>query len=197
MVKLAKLTDEELVSLYIKGNNEAFDVLLNRYESKVFSYIAYSVRNQEVAQDLFQDAFMRVITTLRSGKYTEQQKFSSWLMRITHNLLIDFFRQQKNENTISNDESEIDLLNDVELADDNNREKQMIDQQNLKGLDAIISMLPENQQEVIRLRYYKELSFKEIADLTNVSINTALGRVRYALINLRKLAIEHNISLAS
>ncbi len=197
MVNLAKLTDEELVSLYIKGNNEAFDVLLNRYESKVFSYIAYSVRNQEVAQDLFQDAFMRVITTLRSGKYTEQQKFSSWLMRITHNLLIDFFRQQKNENTISNDESEIDLLNDVELADDNNREKQMIDQQNLKGLDAIIAMLPENQQEVIRLRYYKELSFKEIADLTNVSINTALGRVRYALINLRKLAIEHNISLAS
>lgn len=197
MVNLAKLTDEELVSLYIKGNNEAFDVLLNRYESKVFSYIAYSVRNQEVAQDLFQDAFMRVITTLRSGKYTEQQKFSSWLMRITHNLLIDFFRQQKNENTISNDESEIDLLNDVELADDNNREKQMIDQQNIKGLDAIIAMLPENQQEVIRLRYYKELSFKEIADLTNVSINTALGRVRYALINLRKLAIEHNISLAS
>lgn len=197
MINLAKLTDEELVSLYIKGNNEAFDVLLNRYESKVFSYIAYSVRNQEVAQDLFQDAFMRVITTLRSGKYTEQQKFSSWLMRITHNLLIDFFRQQKNENTISNDESEIDLLNDVELADDNNREKQMIDQQNLKGLDAIIAMLPENQQEVIRLRYYKELSFKEIADLTNVSINTALGRVRYALINLRKLAIEHNISLAS
>lgn len=197
MNNLKTLTDEVLVRLYVEGNNEAFNVLLDRYESKVFTYINFIVRNREVAEDLFQDTFMRVVATLKGGKYAEQQKFSAWLMRITHNILVDYFRHLKNEKNISNDENEVDLFNDIKLADENNVETQMIKMQNLNGVERIIKMLPENQQEIINLRYYQDMSFKEIAVMLNCSINTALGRTRYALINLRKLAVEHNISLAS
>ena len=197
MNNLKTLTDETLVRLYVEGNNEAFDVLLDRYESKVFTYINYIVRNTEVAEDLFQDTFMRVVATLKGGKYAEQQKFSAWLMRITHNILVDYFRHLKNEKNISNDENEVDLFNDIKLADEDNVETQMIKSQNLNGVERIINMLPENQQEIIKLRYYQDMSFKEIATILNCSINTALGRTRYALINLRKLAVEYNISLAS
>ncbi|MCR5315423.1 MAG: sigma-70 family RNA polymerase sigma factor [Bacteroidaceae bacterium] len=197
MNNLKMLTDEVLVRLYVEGNNEAFNVLLDRYESKVFTYINYIVRNREVAEDLFQDTFMRVVSTLKGGKYSEQQKFSAWLMRITHNILVDYFRHLKNEKNISNDETEIDLFNDIKLADENNVETQMIQSQNLNGVEKIIKMLPQNQQEIINMRYYLDMSFKEIAALLNCSINTALGRTRYALINLRKLAAEHNVSLAS
>lgn len=197
MNNLKTLTDEVLVRLYVEGNNEAFNVLLDRYESKVFTYINFIVRNKEVAEDLFQDTFMRVVATLKGGKYAEQQKFSAWLMRITHNILVDYFRHLKNEKNISNDENEVDLFNDIKLADENNVETQMIKMQNLNGVERIIKMLPENQQEIINLRYYQDMSFKEIAVMLNCSINTALGRTRYALINLRKLAVEHNISLAS
>ncbi len=197
MNNLKTLTDETLVRLYVEGNNEAFNVLLDRYESKVFTYINYIVRNKDVAEDLFQDTFMRVVATLKDGKYAEQQKFSAWLMRITHNILVDYFRHLKNEKNISNDENEIDLFNDIKLADENNVEMQIIKTQNLNGVERIIKMLPENQQEIINLRYYQDMSFKEIAGMLNCSINTALGRTRYALINLRKLAVEHSISLAS
>ena len=179
MNNLKTLTDEVLVRLYVEGNHEAFNVLLNRYESKVFSYIAYIVRNNDVAEDLFQDTFMRVVATLKNGKYAEQQKFSAWLMRITHNILVDYFRQLNNEKNISNDENQI------------------IQMQNLNGLQQIIKMLPDNQQQIIDLRFYQDMSFKEIAAKLNCSINTALGRTRYALINLRKLAVAHNVSLAS
>ena len=197
MNKLTSLADEELVGLYTEGNNEAFDILLNRYESKVYTYVSYFVRNREAAEDLFQDIFMRVVTTIRSDKYTEQQKFSSWLMRISHNIVIDYFRHQKNEKSISNDESDSDLFNDIRFSDGDNVEKQMVRQQVLMGVQDIIKMLPKNQQEIIDLRYYQDKSFKEIAELLNCSINTALGRTRYALINLRRLALEYNISLAS
>lgn len=197
MEKLANLTDEQLVSLYIAGNSDAFNTLLNRYESKVFTYIAYYIRNQEVAEDLFQDTFMRVVATMQSGRYTEQQKFSAWLMRITHNLIFDFFRHSKNEKAISNDETKVDLLNNAHIADEHNIETQIIEEQNLNGVESLINLLPENQQEIIRLRYYQDKSFKEIAEILNISINTALGRVRYAIINLKKLATEYNISLAS
>lgn len=183
--------------MYTKGDNGAFDILLDRYESKVFTYISYFVRNKEVAEDLFQDTFMRIIANIRNGKYSEQQKFGSWLMRVSHNIMIDYFRHQKNEKNISNDETEVDLFNDIKLADEENIEHQLIKQQNIKGLQDILKLLPENQQEIIQLRYYQEMSFKEIAALLNCSINTALGRTRYALINLRKLAQEYNISLAS
>ena len=197
MSNLKTLTDEALVRFYVEGNHEAFNILLERYESKVFSYITYIVRNNDVAEDLFQDTFMRVVTTLKTGKYAEQQKFSAWLMRITHNILVDYFRQQNNEKNISNDENEVDLFNDIKLADENNVETQIIKMQNLSGLQQIIKMLPDNQQQIIDLRFYQDMSFKDIAVLLNCSINTALGRTRYALINLRKLAIAHNISLAS
>lgn len=197
MDNLQKCTDEQLVSLYVKGNNSAFNVLLSRYESKVFSYFACVVKDTELAQDLFQDVFMRIISTLRSGKYTEQQKFASWVMRISHNLVIDYFRHSTNDMTISNDEGEMDLFNNPCLADEDNAEQQFIDRQTLCGLEEIIKMLPENQQEIVRMRYYEYLSFKEIAQITGVSINTALGRMRYALINLRKLADQHNVSMAS
>lgn len=197
MNNLKTLTDETLVRLYVEGNNEAFNVLLDRYESKVLTYINYIVRNREVAEDLFQDTFMRVVATLKGGKYAEQQKFSAWLMRITHNILVDYFRHLKNEKSISNDENEVDLLNDIKLADEDNVETLMIKSQNLNGVEQIISMLPENQQEIINLRYYQDMSFKEIATMLNCSINTALGRTRYALINLRRLAVEYNIGLAS
>lgn len=196
MKELNKQTDETLVSLYIEGNNVAFDLLLRRYESKVFTYILYSVHQQEVAEDLFQDAFMRIITTLRQRRYTEVGKFSSWIMRIAHNLIIDYFRQNQGDTTISNDESEVDLFNAPSLAADDNIEKQMIDRQTLKEIKSLIKMLPDSQREVVLLRFYQDLSFKEIADITGVSINTALGRMRYALINLRRLATEHNINLA-
>ncbi len=197
MNNLTSLTDEQLVSMYTEGNNDAFDILLDRYESKVFTYISYFVRNKEVAEDLFQDTFMRIIANIRNGKYSEQQKFGSWLMRVSHNIMIDYFRHQKNEKNISNDETEVDLFNDIKLADEENIEHQLIKQQNIKGLKDILKLLPKNQQEIITLRYYQEMSFKEIAALLNCSINTALGRTRYALINLRKLAQEYNISLAS
>lgn len=197
MKELSRQTDETLVSLYIQGNNAAFDLLLRRYDSKVFTYILYAVKQQEIAEDLFQDAFMRVITKLQKGQYTESGKFSSWIMRIAHNLIIDYFRQNQNDTTLSNDECETDIFDKSTFAEERNIEKEMIDRQTLHEIKALIKRLPENQREVILLRFYQDMSFKEIADITGVSINTALGRMRYALINLRRLAAEYNIMLAS
>lgn len=189
-------TDEQLVSSYLKGDNAAFDTLLKRYERKVFSYILYSVKNEEVAEDLFQDCFMRIITKLHSGLYTENGKFASWVMRIAHNLIIDFHRQKQTGTTVSNDESDYDLLNNSDIALEYSREQEIIDRQTLTDVKMLIKKLPANQREVVLMRFYEELSFKEIAENTGVSINTALGRMRYALINLRRLADEHDISLA-
>ena len=196
MKRMNEQTDEQLVNSYLKGNNNAFDTLLKRYERKVFTYIAYSVKNEEVAQDLFQDCFMRIITKLHSGLYTENGKFASWVMRIAHNLIIDYHRQNQASNIISNDESDYDLLNNSDLALDYNKEKEYVDKQLLKDVKTLIKKLPDNQREVVLMRFYQELSFKEIADITGVSINTALGRMRYALINLRRLADKFDVSLA-
>ena len=193
---MSERTDEQLVSLYLNGDNAAFDTLLKRYERKVFSYIVYSVKNEEVAQDLFQDCFMRIITKLHSGLYTENGKFASWVMRIAHNLIIDFHRQKQSATTISNDESDYDLLNNSDIALEYSREQEMIDKQTLNDVKALIKKLPANQREVVLMRFYEELSFKEIAENTGVSINTALGRMRYALINLRRLAEQYDVSLA-
>ena len=182
------MTDEMLVEMYIKGNDCAFDVLMKRYESKVLSYILYSVKNQELAEDLFQDVFVKVVVRLRNGKYQETGKFQAWLMRVAHNLVIDHFRKVPEETIISNDDSETDLFNDPVLAVNENREQEMINQQLVADVKYLISRLPENQRQVLTMRYYEELSFKEIAELTNCSINTALGRMRYAIINLKKMA---------
>ena len=196
MKRIKEQTDEELVRSYITGNNAAFDALLHRYESKVFTYIAYSVRNEELAQDLFQECFIKIITKLQNGQYTENGKFASWVMRIAHNLIIDYHRQNQTRTEISNDEVEVDLFNNASLAVDENREKEMIDQQLLADVKSLIKLLPESQREVVLMRYYDELSFKVIAEKTGVSINTALGRMRYALINLRRLADKYDVSVA-
>ncbi len=196
MKKIKEQTDEQLVRSYIAGNNAAFDALLHRYESKVFTYIAYSVRNEELAQDLFQECFIKIITKLQGGQYTENGKFASWVMRIAHNLIIDYHRQNQTRTEISNDEVEVDLFNNASLAVDENREKEMIDQQLLADVKSLIKLLPESQREVVLMRYYDELSFKEIAEKTGVSINTALGRMRYALINLRRLADKYDVNIA-
>lgn len=197
MGNVSQMTDEQLVSQYIEGNDVAFNILLERYESKVFTYIIHYVKSQEVAEDLFQDTFMRVISTLRSGRYTEQQKFGAWLLRVAHNQSIDYLRQARTGQTITEDDIDADLFNDLRLADNNNIERQIIEQQTMNGVESIIHMLPANQQQIIKMRYYDDLSFREIADMLGISINTALGRVRYALINLRKMAQQYGISRAS
>ena len=197
MKHLKELTDEELVSLFMNGNNSAFDILLKRYEGKVFSYLLYSVKNQEQAEDLFQDVFVKMVVRLKNGQYEENGKFSSWMMRIVHNHLIDHYRTASTEKMISNDELEVDLFNNPSIAVNENREQEMIDQQTLQEVKDLIALLPDNQREVLLMRVYDELSFKEIALKTNCSINTALGRMRYAVLNLRHMAFERGISMAS
>lgn len=191
-----EISDEQLVASYIQGDNVAFDKLLMRYESKVFTYIAYSVRSEEVAQDLFQECFMRIILRLRAGQYTNQGKFASWVMRIAHNLIIDHHRRTSAANILSANESDSDILDSADIAPAPTCEQQLAQDQTLSDVKALIRMLPESQREVVLLRYYEELPFKEIASITGVSINTALGRMRYALINLRRLAKKYDISLA-
>ena len=197
MKQLRELADEQLVSLYQEGNNSAFDTLLRRYQQRVFSYLLYSVKNQELAEDLFQDVFMKMVVRIKSGQYAENGKFSSWMMRIVHNHLIDYYRTSPNAIILSNDESEVDLFNNADIAVNENREKEMIDQQTLREIKGLIAMLPDPQREVLLMRVKDELSFKEIAEKTNCSINTALGRMRYAILNLRQMAYERGISLAS
>ena len=194
MENLNQLTDDMLVALYSKGNDKAFDELLSRYQGKIFNYIFFIVRNQELAEDLFQETFVKAIVTMQQGRYTADGKFGAWITRIAHNLVIDSFRQERNENTISNDETEVDLLNDADLCDDN-IEMQMINDQTLIDVRRLVDALPDNQREVVYMRYYQDLSFKEIAEIVGVSINTALGRMRYALLNMRKIAEEKHIVL--
>lgn len=197
MKHLVELTDEQLVGLYALGNNGAFDTLLKRYEQKVFSYFLYSVKSQELAEDLFQDVFIKVVVRLKNGQYEENGKFSSWLMRIVHNHLIDYYRTTPSEKILSNDDTEVDLFSQAEIAVNENREQEMIDQQTLQEVRGLIALLPDSQREVLMMRVYDELSFKEIAQKTNCSINTALGRMRYAILNLRHMAYERGISMAS
>jgi RNA polymerase sigma-70 factor (ECF subfamily) len=194
MENLNQLTDDMLVALYSKGNDKAFDVLLSRYQGKIFNYIFFIVRNQELAEDLFQETFVKAIVTIQQGRYTADGKFASWLTRIAHNLVIDSYRQERNENTISNDEVEADLFNNADLCDEN-IEMQMVNEQTLIDVRRLVDALPENQREVVYMRYYQNLSFKEIADIIGVSINTALGRIRYALINMRRIAEEKHVVL--
>jgi len=191
---LEKLTDEELVELYVNDTNEAFDILLLRHKSKVFSYIYHSVKDRDLANDLFQETFIKAITTIRQGRYTEKGKFIAWISRIAHNLIIDYFRRERNENTVSNEDSGVDLFNNVKLCDES-VEDYMVREQVFEDVARLMEHLPNNQKEVLKMRYFEDLSFKEIADNTGVSINTALGRMRYAILNMRKLAEENKILL--
>ncbi|MCD4709479.1 MAG: sigma-70 family RNA polymerase sigma factor [Bacteroidales bacterium] len=188
------VSDQNLVQAYIKGDHSAIEVLINRHRSKVYTYILLTIKNQQLAEDLFQETFIKVIQSLRGGKYKDNGKFLSWVIRIAHNLIIDHFRKEKQMNAISNDDSEVDLFNSKKLSDENIEELIIHSQIKLK-IRTLINELPDDQREVVLLRHYGGLSFKEIADQTDVSINTALGRMRYALINLRKLIHEKNLSL--
>ena len=195
MNTLKSMTDEELVVCYAQGNNAAFDTLLGRYKSSVYSYIYYIVQDKELAEDIFQETFVKVIVTIKQGGYTENGKFKAWIMRIAHNLVIDSFRQERSENTISNDEVEVDLFNNRDLCEET-IEDSLVRRQVLSDVRKLVKHLPDNQREVLEMRYYQDLSFKEIADLTGVSINTALGRMRYAILNMRRMAEENHMKLS-
>lgn len=194
MQKYSKFTDEQLVNAYAKGDNEAFDALLNRHQERLFNYILGIVKNKDVADDIFQETFVKAIVTLRQGRYTESGKISSWLTRIAHNLIIDLYRQNKSENTISTDNTDIDILNRRELAD-SNIEDHLVNDQILTDVRRIMDALPDNQREVLDMRFFRDMSFKEIAEATGVSINTALGRMRYAVLNMRRIAADKEIAL--
>ena len=188
------MNDQDLVQAYIKGDQSAIETLINRHRSKVYTYILLTIKNQPLAEDLFQETFIKVIQSLRSGKYRDNGRFLSWVIRIAHNLIIDHFRKEKQMNSVSNDDSVVDLFNSKKLSDDN-IEELIVNSQIKAEIRALINELPDDQREVVLLRHYGELSFKEIADQTDVSINTALGRMRYALINLRKLIKEKGLTL--
>ena len=194
MKNLLNHTDDELVVRYAQGNNEAFDVLLKRHESKIFSYIYYIVKDDDKANDIFQETFVKAIMTIRQGRYSGNGRFVSWITRIAHNLIIDNYRQEKIENCVNSEDESLDIFNRKELSE-GTIEDALVQEQISCDIRRLVDALPDNQREVIEMRYYKDLSFKEIADLTNVSINTALGRMRYAILNMRRMAEQYNIAL--
>ncbi|HBL71686.1 MAG: sigma-70 family RNA polymerase sigma factor [Bacteroidales bacterium] len=195
MDMIKSMADEDLIRRFANGDNQAFDVLLSRHKSRVFSYILMIVRNRDLADDIFQEAFMKVIVTIKQGRYTEAGKFYAFVTRIAHNLIIDHYRRERNENTVSNEAfGEVDLFNNMKLCEEN-VEDALVRNQVFDDVNKLMRHLPQNQQEVVRLRYYEDYSFKEIADMTGVSINTALGRMRYAVLNMRRMAEENQLSL--
>ena len=189
-----QLSDQVLVKRFIQGDQSSIETLINRHKNRVFTYIILIIKNQELAEDIFQDTFIKVIKSLKEGKYKDNGKFVSWVIRIAHNLTIDHFRKEKQINTYSNEDYEADIFNSKKLSD-STIEDILVEDQIVKEVRLLIEELPEDQKQVILLRHYGGLSFKEIAEQTNVSINTALGRMRYALINLRKLMAQKNLAL--
>ena len=196
MAKKTKMTDEQLVKAYAEGKNEAFDILLKRHQERVFNYILRIVKNEDVANDIFQETFVKAILTIKQGRYTENGKFPAWISRIAHNLIIDHFRQEKSENHQSADLEDVNLLNRKELCEAT-IEDILVSDQIREDVKHLIRELPPLQREVLNMRYYQNLSFKEIAEMTGVSINTALGRMRYAILNLRRMASEKEIVLTA
>ncbi len=188
------MTDEQLVRAYAQGDNDAFDTLLKRHQERIFNYILRIIKNEDIANDIFQETFVKAILTIKQGRYTENGKFPAWISRIAHNLIIDYYRQEKSENLQSADLDDVDVLNRKELCEDT-IEDVIISDQIREDVKYLIKELPHLQREVLKMRYYQNLSFKEIAEITGVSINTALGRMRYAILNLRRLATEKDIIL--
>ncbi|MEA1875723.1 MAG: sigma-70 family RNA polymerase sigma factor [Bacteroidota bacterium] len=193
-MKLQNLEDNILVKQFVAGDQLSLEVLIARHKSRIYTYILLIVKNPHLAEDIFQDTFIKVIKSLKRGKYQDKGKFVSWVLRIAHNLIIDYYRKQKFQKTISNDDTEIDLFNQKKLADDN-IEDSIIQDQIVSDVRELMERLPADQRKVVYLRHYCGLSFKEIADQSGVSINTALGRMRYALINMRKMIEEHKMNL--
>lgn len=194
MNNLSAMTDHELVELYEQGNDSAFDILLSRHQTYIYSYILFLVKDSDVANDFFQDTFQRAIVAIRSHKYQSNGKFSAWLTRIAHNLIIDKSRESETTCTVRENMVKPKALNSLQLSEAT-REDEMIDRQNREGIRRLLDYLPQPQREVVIMRFYDDLSFKEIAQQTGVSINTALGRMHYALINLRKLIQEKRLCL--
>lgn len=195
MESISRLTDEELAISYVRGNNRAFDELLSRNQSKLFSYILFVVRDEDKANDLFQETFVKVITKLHQGRYVDSGKFGAWIMRIAHNVIMDWYREQRSRNLIEpTDENDLSNLSGNEILD-SNVENRYVNDQIMVDVKNMMNMLPPTQREVVFMRFYQDLSFKEIAETTGVSINTSLGRMRYAILNLRRMSKEHNIAL--
>ncbi len=193
-MKVQNLEDHVLVKQFIAGDQNSIEILVNRHKKRVYTYILLIVKNSQLAEDIFQDTFIKVIKSLRKGKYQDKGKFVSWVLRIAHNLVIDYYRKQKYQNTVSNDDTDYDLLNSKSLAEDN-IEDVLVHNQIMQHVRVLVDHLPDDQRNVVYLRHYCGLSFKEIADQTGVSINTALGRMRYALINMRRMIEEKKMNL--
>lgn len=195
MKNLAEMTDEELALSYMDGNNQAFDLLLSRNQSKLFSYILFVVHDEDKANDLFQETFIKIIVRLKHGKYSPTGKFAAWCMRIAHNMIMDWYREQRSQHIVQ--PTEDNDLSNLRLASvmDSNIEDRYVNEQVLRDVRRMMNQLPTSQREVVFMRFYQQMSFKEIAETTNVSINTALGRMRYAVLNMRRMAKEHNIQL--
>ncbi|SRR5574344_146839 len=195
MKKLESITDEELALRYVDGDNTAFDELLTRNQTKLFTYIMFVVRDRELANDIFQETFVKVITRLQEGKYSPSGKFLYWLTRIAHNVIMDWYRLHSSSKVMELTEDN-DLSNlKVASVMDKNREAELINEQILVDVKRLMNQLPTPQREVVYMRFYQDMSFKEIAACTGVSINTSLGRMRYAIMNLRRMAKEHNVQL--
>ena len=190
---LSDFSDQDLVKKYINGDNSSFEILLNRHKNRVFAFIMSKIKNKDLSEDIFQDTYVKVVNSLQKGKYNEEGKFLPWVMRIAHNLVIDHFRKQKKMQMIrsSNDFDIFDVIKDNKI----NADEKMIKDQIFGDLNLLIDKLPSDQREVLKMRYYEELSFKKIAEYFDISINTALGRMRYALINLRALSKKHHVDL--
>ena len=188
------ISDQELVTRFLNGEKGSLDALILRHKNRVYTYILLIVRKQALAEDIFQETFIKVIKSLKEGKYKDNGKFLSWVMRIAHNLIIDHFRKEKQMNMVSNDDYETGVFNSKKFSEETVEDIMVFDQI-CTDVRSLIDELPEEQKEVVLLRHYGGLSFKEIAEQTNVSINTALGRMRYALINLRKIITDKNITL--
>lgn len=192
MKTFSTFTDEMLVKSYEKGNNAAFEELLYRHKDKIFGYIYSLTHNRVLTEDIFQETFIKAITTIKQGRYVESGKFVAWISRIAHNLVIDFYRKEANQNTYSNDAYDYDLLNNSSLCEQH-IEDTIIHEQTMNDMLKLVDLLPQNQQDIVRMRFYENMSFKEIAKNNQISINTALGRMRYAILNLRKYAAERNL----
>ena len=189
------MTNEQLALSYVNGNNQAFDLLLSRNQSKLFSYILFVVHDQDLANDIFQETFVKVITKLQERKYVDSGKFSAWIMRIAHNVIMDWYRDNRAQNIVeATEDNDLSNINSNSCLD-YNIEDRYINEQVLRDVKKMMNLLPQTQREIVFMRFYQEMSFKEIAETTGVSINTALGRMRYAILNLRRMAKKSKMSL--
>mgnify|MGYP004467061759 FL=1 len=195
MIRLNEMTNEQLALSYVNGNNQAFDLLLSRNQSKLFSYILFVVHDQDLANDIFQETFVKVITKLQERKYVDSGKFSAWIMRIAHNVIMDWYRDNRAQNIVeATEDNDLSNINSNSCLD-YNVEDRYINEQVLRDVKKMMNLLPPTQREIVFMRFYQEMSFKEIAETTGVSINTALGRMRYAILNLRRMAKKSKMSL--